>query len=149
MVWNGTEISVWNMEDARMEWNGKFQEWNGRQSSILPSMGVDFLLIKQIPKGKMSLRSLVKLKYSISVRNFAPKFRCRPIKKKGLRRKLVRFQPRIPSQKKVFAAFWFYLSPEFRISCCQVGITCQKTKGADIFRLLQCQTRGGIALSPL
>ena len=20
--WNGTEISVWNMEDARMEWNG-------------------------------------------------------------------------------------------------------------------------------
>ena len=36
--WNGTEISVpvWNMEDARMEWNGRFQEWNGRQSSILP-----------------------------------------------------------------------------------------------------------------
>ena len=26
--WNGVEISVWNMEDARME-------WNGRQSSIL------------------------------------------------------------------------------------------------------------------
>ena len=23
---NGTEISVWNMEDARMEWNGRFQE---------------------------------------------------------------------------------------------------------------------------
>ena len=22
------------MEDARMEWNGRFQEWNGRQSSI-------------------------------------------------------------------------------------------------------------------
>ena len=37
MEWNGTEISVWNMEDARMEWNGRFQEWNGRQSSILPS----------------------------------------------------------------------------------------------------------------
>ena len=34
--WNGTEISVWNMEDARMESNGRFQEWNGRQSSILP-----------------------------------------------------------------------------------------------------------------
>ena len=34
--WNGTEILVWNMEDARMEWNGRFQEWNGRQSSILP-----------------------------------------------------------------------------------------------------------------
>ena len=34
--WNGTEILVWNMEDARMEWNGRFQEWNGRQPSILP-----------------------------------------------------------------------------------------------------------------
>ena len=34
--WNGTEISLWNMEDARMEWNGRFQEWNGRQSFILP-----------------------------------------------------------------------------------------------------------------
>ena len=30
MIWNGMEISVWNMEDARMEWNGRFQEWNGR-----------------------------------------------------------------------------------------------------------------------
>ena len=30
------EISVWNMEDARKEWTGKFQEWNGRQSSTLP-----------------------------------------------------------------------------------------------------------------
>ena len=36
MEWNETEISVRNMEDARMEWNGRFQEWNGRQSSILP-----------------------------------------------------------------------------------------------------------------
>ena len=36
MEWNGTEISVWNVEDARMEWNGRFQEWNGRQYSILP-----------------------------------------------------------------------------------------------------------------
>ena len=34
--WNGTEILVWNMEDARMEWNGRFQEWNERQSFILP-----------------------------------------------------------------------------------------------------------------
>ena len=32
---NGTEISVWNMEDTRVEWNGRFQEWNGRQSFIL------------------------------------------------------------------------------------------------------------------
>ena len=22
--WNGTEILVWNLEDARMEWSGKF-----------------------------------------------------------------------------------------------------------------------------
>ena len=36
MKWNGTEISVSNMENARIEWNGRFQEWNGRQSSILP-----------------------------------------------------------------------------------------------------------------
>ena len=35
MEWNGREISVWNI-DTRMEWNGTFQEWNGRQSSILP-----------------------------------------------------------------------------------------------------------------
>ena len=33
---NGTEISVWKMEDARMEWNGRFQKRNERQSSILP-----------------------------------------------------------------------------------------------------------------
>ena len=26
MEWNGTEISVWNMEDARMECNGRFLE---------------------------------------------------------------------------------------------------------------------------
>ena len=24
------------MEDTRMKWNGRFQEWNGRPSSILP-----------------------------------------------------------------------------------------------------------------
>ena len=36
MDWSGTEISVWNMENARMEWNGRFQEWNGRQSSKRP-----------------------------------------------------------------------------------------------------------------
>ena len=33
-------------------------------------------------------------------------------------------------QKKFFAAFWIYLSPKFRISCCKVGITCQKNEGA-------------------
>ena len=58
----------------------------------------------------MFLRSLVKLDNSISFRNLAPN--------SG------------EDKKKVFAAFWFYLSPEFRISCCQVGITCQKTDGA-------------------
>ena len=26
---------VWNMEDARMEWNGRFQEWSGKQSAML------------------------------------------------------------------------------------------------------------------
>ena len=31
--------------------------------------------------------------------------------------------------KEVFAAFWFYLSLEFWISCCQVSITCQKIEG--------------------
>ena len=36
MEWNRTEILVWNMDDAIMEWNGRFQEWNGRQYSILP-----------------------------------------------------------------------------------------------------------------
>ena len=36
MEWNGTEISVWNMQNAKMEWNGRFQEWNGVQSFILP-----------------------------------------------------------------------------------------------------------------
>ena len=29
-------LLLWNMEDARMKWNGRFQEWNGRQFSILP-----------------------------------------------------------------------------------------------------------------
>ena len=35
-AWNGTEISVWNTEDAKMEWNERFQERNERQSFILP-----------------------------------------------------------------------------------------------------------------
>ena len=25
--WNGTEISIWNMEDARMEWKISKMEW--------------------------------------------------------------------------------------------------------------------------
>ena len=57
----------------------------------------------------MFLRSLVKLNNSISVRNFAPKFRRRPTKK-GLRRILDLSQS--------------------GISYCKVGIICQKTEGA-------------------
>ena len=39
MVWNGIEDGMewkWNLEYARMEWNGRFQAWNARESSILP-----------------------------------------------------------------------------------------------------------------
>ena len=32
MEWNGN----FGMEYARLEWNGRFQEWDGRQFSILP-----------------------------------------------------------------------------------------------------------------
>ena len=32
MEWNGN--LVWNIEDARMDWNGRLQEWKGRQSFI-------------------------------------------------------------------------------------------------------------------
>ena len=35
-AWYGIEISIWNMEDARMECNGRFQEWNGTHCSVLP-----------------------------------------------------------------------------------------------------------------
>ena len=34
--WNGIEILVWSMEDTVPEWNGRFQERNGRQSFLLP-----------------------------------------------------------------------------------------------------------------
>ena len=34
MVWNGK--FRYGIYDAKMEWNGRFQEWNERQSSILP-----------------------------------------------------------------------------------------------------------------
>ena len=32
--WNVTEISVWNMEDARMEWNGMEDFKNGMEDSV-------------------------------------------------------------------------------------------------------------------
>ena len=37
MVLNGRRILVWDMEDVQngMEWNGRFEKWNGRPSSIL------------------------------------------------------------------------------------------------------------------
>ena len=34
MEWNGTEISVWNMEDARMEWNGMEDFKNGMEDNL-------------------------------------------------------------------------------------------------------------------
>ena len=61
----------------------------------------------------MFLQSLVKLNNSISFRDLPPNS--------------------VAAQKKVFATFWFYLSSEFRISCCQMIITCQKTEGAIHF----------------
>ena len=47
MVWNITEISVWNMENARIECNERFQEWNGRQSSILIQYYIFNLVLKK------------------------------------------------------------------------------------------------------
>ena len=61
----------------------------------------------------MFLRSLVKLNNSISLRIFVFNIRSRP-------------------KKKVFAAFWFYLNPEFWIFCYLVGISCQKTEEARL-----------------
>ena len=76
--------------------------------------------------GEMSLRSLLKLNNSISVRNFAPKFGWRPT-------------------KKVFATFWFYLSPEFRFLDAKWALLAKKPKGSDIFPSLQRQTWEGVA----
>ena len=64
----------------------------------------------------MFLRSLVKLNNSISVRILPPNLGEDQKKKKN-----------------VFTTFWFYLSLEFRICCCQVGITCQKTEGCHTY----------------
>ena len=54
-------------------------------------------------------------------------------------------------QKKVFAAFWFYLKAEFRImylpwvsSGTTWALLAKKPRGPDIFRSHQCQTRGGM-----
>ena len=62
MVWNGigTEISVWNMEDARMEWNGRFQEWNERRSSILPYQFHTRFRALYLQKNKYRCRVVIK-----------------------------------------------------------------------------------------
>ena len=72
MEWNGTEISVWNMEDAIMEWNGRFQEWNGRQSSILPYQFHTRFCALYLPKNTYRCRvvinnNLLSQKYSTSI----------------------------------------------------------------------------------
>ena len=36
MEWNEMERKFWYKIWKMPEWNGRFQEWNGRQSSILP-----------------------------------------------------------------------------------------------------------------
>ena len=88
-------------------------------------IGINFLLSKFL-RGEMFLQSLVNLVivfwFGLSPPNLGE------------------------DQKKVFAAFWFYLSSEFRISGWQVGITCQKTEVPDILRPLQCQILEGSAL---
>ena len=82
----------------------------------------------------MLLQSLLKLNNSISVQNLGilPPNSGADKTKIGLCHKLVSFQLGIlkfgsqvqgKTKKKVFATFWFYLSPEFQIVCCQVGIT--------------------------
>ena len=73
----------------------------------------------------MFLRSLVKLNNSISVQNFAPKFRSRPIE--------------------VFAAFWFDVSSEFRISYCQVGNSPNNRGGQTYFAPFSIRPEGAPA----
>ena len=51
-------------------------------------------------------------------------------------------------KKKVFAAFWFYLSLEFRICCCQVSIACQTTEGAGHILPPSVPDRRGVAPRP-
>ena len=76
-------------------------------------IGVGFLLIKQIPREQNVFAKLGDISDLINLvqsRTLPPKS--------------------IKDKKKVFAALWFYPSSEFRISCWQVAITWQKTKGA-------------------
>ena len=79
----------------------------------------------------MVLGSLIKLNNSISVRNFAPEFRCR------LKEKQIRLR-RIPVQSQ--SVILDFLLPS--------GYYLPKTRGPDIFRPLQCQTRRDATPSP-
>ena len=70
MKWNGTEISVWNVEDTKMEWNGRFQEWNGRQSSILSYQFHTRFRALYLQKNTHRCRVVIKIlsqKYSTSI----------------------------------------------------------------------------------
>ena len=94
----------------------KFWTRNAKVSLYLPVkqitiyIGVDFLLINEIPRGaKCFCKAWLNLMILLQC--------------------VVLPQIQVKTKKKVFAAFWFYRSSQFWISCCQVGITCQKTKG--------------------
>ena len=52
-------------------------------------------------------------------------------------------------KKKIFAAFWFYLSRNFRFLVAKRVLLAKKLKGPDIFHPLQCQTQGGAAPTKL
>ena len=83
MVWNGTEISEWNMEDARMEWNGRFQKWNGRQSSKLAYQFLTRICAlysqKNTPSTWATLNAGVTLNTSLKQTLFSVKYFSRPI----------------------------------------------------------------------
>ena len=64
------------------------------------------------------------------MRNFVPKFRVRP-KKKSLHRILVLSQSVISGHLYILSAKWALLA--------------KKPRGPDVFRPIQCQTRGGTA----
>ena len=114
----------------------RFQDILG--AYITKSTVVNFCWLNKFQGCEMFLRSLVKLNNSVSVQNFVPKFRCSQNKGSSPQTSFIstrNFWILLPNSgenqsKKVFAAFWFYFSLEFRISCCQVGITRQKIEGA-------------------
>ena len=52
--WNGTEISVWNMEDDRMEWKISKMEWKAikasKQKSSKAILRVHYFMLKMLQK---------------------------------------------------------------------------------------------------